>query len=546
LQRGLDLIDPNDLDRDGWLGITTAVKQSGWTLTTPDALEALWQAWCARYEKNDASENRKLWKSIDSSQLDWRAMLKRVPSLAAAITFGTAPTVSAVVTPPMPVNVPPPLDCSGEYLTHLECEEYFKGCVFVISLGKILGPDATFYNPQQFNGAFGGKQFIITGDGKKTDEPWKAATRSTLWTVPKVNHTRFVPMQPPGAILKDALGRTGVNMYVKPNIELRDGDVSRFTNHMSKLIPNQSDLDIIYKWMSHIIHYPGFKIPWAPVIQSAEGAGKGVIEFVMAHGVGQPYVHAPNAQELADSGGKFNGWMSNKIFILADEIKVDEKRHMIEVLKPLISREMIEVQSKGVDQEMLDNPACWGFFTNYKDAVPVKKNGRRYSIFFSPIQSFTDLLTLGMDDAYFRTLYEWIKNQGGKECVVKWLLDTYPMTCGAIPMRAPKTTSWNEALNIGRSPIERTVEEAVQDGLPGFRGGWVSSIAAINRCKALGVVSKVIAPQTLATVLGEMGYIEAGRADRPWMQEDHQQRATLYALVSGADVRTYGAAQGYE
>jgi putative DNA primase/helicase len=99
LHRALDLIDPNDLDRNGWLGITTAVKQSGWTLTTPDALETLWLLWCARYEKNDVAECRKLWKSIDSSQLDWRTLMKRVPSLNAAVTFGTVPTVASSLAP---------------------------------------------------------------------------------------------------------------------------------------------------------------------------------------------------------------------------------------------------------------------------------------------------------------------------------------------------------------------------------------------------------------------------------------------------------------
>lgn len=553
LQRGLDLIDPNDLDRDQWLGITTAVKQSGWTLTTPDALEALWQAWCSRYDRNDVAENRKAWKSIDSTQLDWRAMLKRVPSLAASVTFGTSPAIQPVPAlgyaapdsvPPMPANVPPPLDCSGEYLTHLECEEYFKGCVSIISTGKIMTPLGEFLNQSQFNQAYGGKQFIITGDGKKTDEPWKAATRSTLWTVPRVNHTRFLPQQPPGCIVKDVLGRTGVNIYIPPEIAVADGDPTPFLAHMALVIPDQGDRDILYDWMAHIVKFPGYKIPWAPVIQSAEGVGKGLFKELMTYAVGQPYVHFPNAQELADSGGKFNAWMRNRIFILADEINVGDKVHMIEVLKPLISERLIEVQAKGADQQMEDNTANWGFFTNYKGAVPARKNGRRYAMFFSPFQSEADLLSAGMDDAYFNRIFGWLNN-GGAAIMTKWLRDR-PIERGAIPMRAPKTTSWNEALSIGRSPIERTVEEAVQDGLTGFRGGWVSSIAAINRCKALGVVSKAITPQTLGSVLADMGYIEAGRADRAWMQEDHQQRATLYSLVAGADIRSYGAAQGYE
>ena len=91
--------------------------------------------------------------------------------------------------------------------------------------------------------------------------------------------------------------------------------------------------------------------------------------------------------------------MRGKVFILADEIKVNEKRHLVEVLKPLISEELIEVQSKGVDQEMEDNPACWAFFSNFKDAIPVSRNGRRYAVFFSPLQTEADLLARGMDES---------------------------------------------------------------------------------------------------------------------------------------------------
>ena len=548
LQRALDLADPAQMDRDEWLSHTAAWKQAGWSLAPEATLRSMWDAWCERYgPDNDRAENHKAWTSITDTQLDWRSVLRRVPSLDASIRALVPPApVLGAAPPPLPaIPAPPPLDCSGEFLTHLEQQQYFAGCVSVVSLNRIMTPQGEFLNSQQFNQRYGGKQFIITSDGaKKTDEAWKAATRGTQWRVPVVAHTRFLPMQAPGAIVTDALGRTGVNTYVPPQREIVEGDVTPFTNHMAAMIPDAGDRDILYDFMAHIVKFPGYKIPWAPVIQSAEGAGKSVIEFVMRHAVGVPYCHFPNAQQLGDSGGKFNGWMRNKVFILADEIKVDEKRQMVEVLKPLISRDLIEVQGKGQDQQMEDNPACWMFFTNYADAVPVYRNGRRYAIFYSALQSAESIRDAGMNDVYFKALFDWLR-AGGASFVTYWLMQR-PVSPETLPMRAPKTTSWDKAVEISRSPIERTISEAIADGSPGFKNGWVSSLAVVRRCRDKGAIRGNIAPQTLLEIMRHLGYVDIGRADRPWFQEDREERATLYASRTDADVATYGRDQGYE
>ena len=544
LRRALELVDPNDLDRGEWIAVTAAIKQAGWTLADEGTLYTMWTEWCDRYTANDPGENHKQWNSLRNTQLGWHSLVARVPSLKAMTTFGAgAPSIPALPSAAVP---PMPLDCSGEYLSHLECQEWFKGCVFVGSMGKILTPDARLYNQSQFNGSdYAGKKFIITGDGKATDEPWKAATRSTLWSIPKVHYMRFLPEMATSEIVTDVLGRKGVNTYVRPNIDMVQGEVAPFLNHIAAIIPDEGDRRILFNWMAHCVRFPGFKIPWAPVIQSAEGIGKGVIKLAMTYAVGQPYVHFPDAQQLGDSGGKFNGWMRNKVFILADEIKVDEKRHMVELLKPLISEELIEIQSKGVDQEMEDNPTKWAFFTNYKDAVPVSRNGRRYAIFYSPIQTEDDLIARGMDDNYMKSLFAWLKADG-QRYIAHWL-HTYPIERGEIPMRAPKTTSWGEAVQISRSPIERCISEAINANAPGFAGGWVSEIAAMKRVRETGATRGNVPPHAIRSVLESMGYRECGRQTRPYFQEDKDSMGTLYWGGSGAaDVARFGVAQGYE
>lgn len=560
ITRALAMIDPNNLDRGEWIAITAAVKQAGWS-HGENAVRAIWDAWCERYADNDLGENTKQWLSVRDSELGWSSLQRRAPGVTLAghgqswtppATATATPDTPALDAPPMPTLTAPPLDCSGEFLTHVEQAHWFRGCTFVVSQGEILTPNGRFLNVTKFNGQYGGKKFIIDTVGKMTNEPWAAATRSTLWQVPKVDHVRFIPHAEPNMVVADDLGREGINLYRPAVIRRACGDPTPFLNHLAALLPVAADQRIILDYLAHNAKYPGYKIPWAPVIQSTEGAGKGILKAIMRHVMGAPYVHFPNAKELTNSGSQFNAWMRHKLFILADEIKVDDRRDLIEVLKPMISEEIIEVQGKGDNQVLEDNFANWLFFTNYKDAIPVNRNGRRYSIFFSALQTYDDLLARGMNETYFTAVMNWLKGEGdylaygagyGASVVADYLL-SYDIKRGAIPMRAPDTSSIVSAIDISRTPIERMIAEAVEDGLPGFRGGWISATAVAARLRLTGA-ARTVGAQTLHTIIEGMGYAACGRSERPYFQEDKDSRSHLFHWGAPAPVALYGAAQGY-
>lgn len=105
LKRALDLVDPNELDRDAWISLTAAIKQAGWTLTDEATLRGLWADMCARYEHDDAAENEKQWRSIRDSQLGWSALVARVPELKAQSAFGdhAPPLPAGASDTPLPV-----------------------------------------------------------------------------------------------------------------------------------------------------------------------------------------------------------------------------------------------------------------------------------------------------------------------------------------------------------------------------------------------------------------------------------------------------------
>lgn len=550
LRSALLLIDPNDLDRAEWLSITAAFKQAGWTHADPDTLFQIWSEWCGQYQTDDAGENVKLWNSLNDTETGWSTFMHRTP-IRAYMQFGSAPAPvipTAASLPPMPADtpaVPQPVarDKFGDILNEYECKEWFKDCYFIERTGQIFSPTGRFMNATQFNGRYGGKIFIITTDGKTTDEAWKAALRSTCWTIPKVDHVRFLPDKPLFSVVEDGLGRRGLNTYIPARIDAQPGDVTPWLDWFNRILPDANDQRILFEYMAHCVKFPGYKIPWAPMLQSTEGIGKTVFREVMAHALGDMYVYSPKAPELVKSGSTFNAWMRGKLMITVDEIKIDERRELIEILKPMITDNRVEIQSKGVDQDMEDNPANWLFFSNYKDAIPINQNGRRYAIFYSALQSKADILAAGMDDVYFNRLWTWLREGGGLQAIAHWLMN-YPIERGKIPVRAPETSSHAEALQISRSPLECVIAECVADNATGFAGGYVSTLMVINKARAAGL--RAPNSRTVQQCLEGMGYVFIGRGERAYFQEGPEQRSDIYAIRSDMTVAGYARAQGYE
>lgn len=554
LRFALSLVNPNDMDRGEWLSFSAAFKQAGWNHADESTLFNIWSEWCNQYGANDTGENRKLWDSIRDTEVGWASIERRTP-VKAYMDFGfkdaPAPRPS-VPTPPPATTVPQtgqpqPATAQasqyGEILSEYECREWFKDCYFVERIGQIVTKNGRFMNATQFNGRYGGKQFIISTTGKLTDEPWKAALRSTCWQIPKVDHIRFLPDRPTFEIVHDALGRPGLNTYIPANIDARAGDVTPWLDWVNRILPNKDDQKLLFDYLAHCVKFPGYKIPWAALVQSTEGIGKTIFKEVMAHALGEMYVYSPKAPELVKSGSTFNAWQRNKLMILVDEIKIDERRELIEILKPMITDARVEIQSKGVDQDMEDNAANWLFFSNYKDAIPITQNGRRYAIFYSALQSKADLEFAGMGKDYFNGLWSWLRDGGGLQAIAHWLL-TYPIERGNIPVRAPETSCYLEALQISRSPMEIVVADCVADAVQGFRGGYISTTAVIQRAKAAGIRQPNV--RTVQTCLENMGFVHLGRGLRAYMQEDLNNRSEIYATRSDLTVEGYGRAQGYE
>lgn len=549
----LQSIDPNELEYDEWRDVTFAFKQAIWSHTNEFIAKTLWDAWNKTSTKFEHYESEKCWRSAKAPRIGFPGLLKRGgPQMQAKYAaekaqrmFG-APPVGGMVSPQMPggpeqqTPVGGGNEQFGTILTPSEQAVYFNGCTYIVSVGRILTPKGMFLDSGQFNAVYGGKAFVHTADGKTTAEAWKAATQGQEYKAPQVEFTRFLPSKPVDVPFVDEFGLKAINTYRPARIAMREGDPTPFVAHMRAILPTESDVLVYLAFLAHCVQRPGIKAKWAPLIQSTEGAGKGLIAKVMTHAVGRAYTHSVNARELGEGGGKFNGWMEGKLLIIADEIRVDDRRDMIEVLKPMITDETIEIQRKGVDQIIGDNVSNWLMFSNYKDAIPINDSSRRFAIFYSPMQRKVDLIAAGMGSNYFGNLFGWLET-GGYEIVAHYLKNyviPVDLDPAGMALTAPETSSHAEALIESRGQYEQRIADAVAEGRQGFRGGWVS---AWHVTKLLG---GKVGPRTVAKAIEALGYVNVGRATSPILLED-MSKPTLYNSNPNVNVSNYAVEQGY-
>lgn len=486
------------------------------------------------------ADDKFIQKNRDKSVDDILKMLKPITTVACASS-----TQEAVAT-----------DVSGfQFLGRDLMRSYFSGCVYIMNMHRIFSIGLNeLLKPEQFNAAFGGYIFQLDDNGKTTRKAWEAFTESQVMRFPKVNSMCFKPGVPAGKIIIEE-GRLTVNTYVETKIDMKPGDISPFTDHLKKVLPNATDREILLSYMAACIQHKGTKFQWAPLLQGTEGNGKTLFTRCVAYAIGKKYTHYPKA---ADIDNKFNGWLLNKLFIGVEDIFVPEhKREVIEALKPMITGDGLEIQFKGVDQITAD--ICCNFIlnSNHRDAIMKTKNDRRFAVFYTAQQSADDLVCDGMTGDYFPQLYEWLRN-GGYSYVAHFLAHyNIPEILNPAKLchRAPHTSSEDEVFRLSATKIEQEIVEAIEEGRQGFAGGWISSVALDNFLKGI----RASIPQNKRKeLLNNLGYVwhpvlTNGRANAPVLI-DGGKKPVLFVkkdspamnIQNGAEViAAYSLAQGH-
>jgi hypothetical protein len=409
--------------------------------------------------------------------------------------------LAALAAAPMPVG-PIAWDI---YVAPAQFAAFFIGCTYVVGEDKIYTPGGELLKSSQFDTVYGGHEFIMDAEGRKTTtSAWEAFRLNRVWRSPIADVLCFRPEAAPGAIIADE-GRTLLNTYVPIQTLRIKGDASRFVELVAKLLPNGNDAEILKSYMAALIQNPGRKFQWWPVLQGVQGNGKTLILSVISHAVGHRYTHLVNPEAMAKTGGQFNSWIMGNLFVGVEEIYVNNRRDFLESFKSTVTNKRIGLEGKGTNQTTGDNRVNGILLTNHRDGVPIADSDRRYAILWTAQQSVDDLHTWGMDGNYFPDLYDWLDGKGAYEnlgmnygyAVVNEFLASYVPAVAFNPaglcQRAPETSSRAEALAASLGRAEQEILEAIGEGRPGFCGGWVSSNyldALLDKLRATVPLSK--------------------------------------------------------
>lgn len=398
----------------------------------------------------------------------------------------------------------PSLVTGYQYLGITQQLEHFKGCVYIQSIHKIFTPSGSLLKQDQFNATYGGYVFQLDSEtsGKTTKKAWEAFTESQAVRFPKAELMCFRPEITSGSLVTHD-GRVMVNTYVPIKTPRIKGDATPFLIHLAKVLPDERDRLILTSYMAACIQYKGYKFQWAPLIQGIEGNGKTLFTRCVAFAIGDAYTHMPRADEISE---KFNEWLFNTLFIGVEDIYVpDHKREIMEVIKPMVTSDRLACRAMQTAQVMKDVRCNFIFNTNLKDGLRKSMTDRRFCIFYTAQQKPGDIEKDGMAGDYFPKLYRWLKADG--YAIVADYLETFQIPQEFNPadlcIRAPETSTTHEAITASLGGIEQEVLEAVEEGRPGFCGGWISSMAfeklleSRNAAKAIPINKRRELLQTL-------------------------------------------------
>lgn len=381
-------------------------------------------------------------------------------------------------------------DGTKEYMAAHDQIEHFAGCVYVVDQNKVWVPTTgDLLDKARFDVVMGGHVFPVDSQNDKvTDSAFDAFTRSRVFEAPRVDRTCFRPEHPAGAVIRED-GRTLVNTYLPIETKRVQGDPSRFLNHLARMLPDERDRAILLHYLASMRQNPGVKFQWWPVVQGVEGNGKTLLDRVMSFAMGHRYSHLVNPDAMAKTGNQFNTWVQGNLYLGVEEIYVNNRRDFLDSFKATVTNDRVPIEGKGTNQGTGDNRLNGLLFTNHRDAVPINVDSRRYAIFYTAQQSAADLVRDGMAGGYFPDLYDWFYGRRAYAAygpdygaaVVNDYLATLPLVAELDPaqlcVRAPATSSTSLALRLSLGRAEQEILEAIEEGRPGFAGGWVSSIA---------------------------------------------------------------------
>ena len=182
----------------------------------------------------------------------------------------------------------------------------------------------------------------------------------------------------------------------------------------------------------------------------------------MAAVLGGPNVYPLKSQTLSSP---YNDWAQGHLLIFIEELRlVGHNRYdVLNSIKDNITNDVVEINPKFVNPYSAPNNSAYLATTNFKNALPINDNDRRYHILMSQWQEAAPLAAFLADHPdYFDNLYNAIEESAG---AIRGWLETYELDPEFKRQgRAPFSHGHVQMAAINKSDEEVILSEIIADG----------------------------------------------------------------------------------
>lgn len=404
---------------------------------------------------------------------------------------------------------------------------WVEGFVYDVSDDRFYDTERKFSTTQQgFNAMFDRKAMTKKDvlDGKTAPTSTASALALNLYRITTVNGRRYEP----GAD-KIFYRTDGVFANTYPEHEIpplpekilpRDKvAIKRVKEHVRHLLEKPEERRLLVDWLSWVVQNPGQHVNWAILLQGVEGDGKSFFGFLLRAVMGVSNVQMLNAHILESP---FTDWVVGQCVTCIEEvrlIKATNKYELLNRIKPFITNDIIEVHPKGKPAHDAKNTTSYLLFSNFRDALPLDDDGRRYCVLFSRWQRKDKLdAFLEENPDYYENLYATIETSA--PALRQWLLE------------------WEQESTFkpkGNAPTTDAKKYMIRQAQPEFIQNVFDIIAEGNEPL---ISNELIDGVRLLEVLGERGLETPGNKAVGSMMSRYRFE-TIGKVRFGDEIRTY-------
>lgn len=357
-------------------------------------------------------------------------------------------------------------------------------------------------------------------DGKTSPSSTASSLALNVFKIPVVAGRRYEPGR--DAIYHTAEG-TFANTYPEHEIPAvpekllpRDKrNIERVKKHLAHLLVDEREQRMFLDWISWVVQNPGQHANYAIVMQGTQGDGKTFFAEMLRAIMGTTNVRMVNAHILESD---FSDWVVGQCLNCIEEVRLikHDKYEVINRIKPFITNNTIEVHPKGKPTYNARNTTSYLLFTNYKDALPIDDDSRRYLVMFSRWQR-KDLLDAFKDENpdYYELLYRTFEESAG--ALRQWLLEHEQHRDFNPRGDAPVTAARNFMVRQAKPDFIQQLDDLISDNAAAEISYDLLDIGVLSD-QMVGRGIDFPAPKTMASMLQRQGWEQLGqvRVDGAW------------------------------